>query len=153
MRSYRDWSNRCLGFRSNWRRRLTNSLDRFRFDSWRYSDRRCIAGFRRNNFASLLGNSLLGLLGFRWLLGPGESIAFRLATDAIGLWVFNARRVAFDANAERDREIKRLFVCHSKFFGQLVEPDVLRQNRYLSSTLQDHPTHGRVVRTRWRMGA
>ena len=68
--------------------------------------------------------------GFRLLLrllGTDQPIAFGPPPHSICLCLFDARRMALDANSERDREVECLLVGHPELFGQLVEADLCGQ--------------------------
>ncbi len=88
----------------------------------------CRRGRRRCLLRRLRGG-LRGLrrLCFLGLLGPDQPVALGPPPHAVGLRLFDARRVALDADAERDREIERLLVGHPELFGQLVEADLCGQ--------------------------
>jgi len=53
-----------------------------------------------------------------------HSLALRLAADAVGLGVDDARRVALHPDPERVTEIERLLVGEPELSGQLVHADL-----------------------------
>ncbi len=74
------------------------------------------------------GGSLLrgfgGLLGFRWFFGllfADQPFPFRLAADAVGLLLDHAGRMALDIDAQRQGEVKALFVGEAELFGEFID--------------------------------
>jgi hypothetical protein len=112
-------SGRGLGCRGD-RRRRRRGRSRVRHHDLRGGSR----GSLRSS--GLLGGALLDRLRLFGLLGSRQSVALGPTADAVCLRLLNARRVALRVDAQRHREIKRLFVRHAELFRELVQTDVLR---------------------------
>ena len=90
--------------------------------SWRPAPRRGRGPRRRVRLGGrggLLGG-LLGLAGLFRLHVADEALALRLAADAVGLRVLDARGVRLDADPQAEGEVERLLVRHAELFGELV---------------------------------
>jgi hypothetical protein len=82
-------------------------------------------GIRRRCLGS--AGAALRLLRFFRLVLANEPVPGRPSTDPVSLRILDARRVALDADAKREREVKGLFVCQAKLACQLVQPNLLGQ--------------------------
>ncbi len=114
----------------------------------------------------LLGRSLLrgrrllgrggGLLG---LHRTAEPLPVSLATGAVRLGVLDRRRMALDAHAQGQAEVKRLLVGQTELMCEFVDPDLLRQRlllpfisrrrcRYAHTTVHSRTSRDRTLRAR-----
>ena len=75
---------------------------------------------------------LLGLLG---LDVADEALALRLATDAVGLRLLDARGVRLDADPQRLAEVQRLLVGEAELLGELVHALLACQVSWSSPSL------------------
>jgi hypothetical protein len=53
-----------------------------------------------------------------------QAVALGPSAHAVALGLLDARGMALDADAERDREVERLLVGEAELLGELVHPDL-----------------------------
>lgn len=90
-------------------------------------------------FVGLVGRLLGGLLGRSRLFGlliSDQTLTLGLAADAVGLRLFDARRVGLDPDAEVESQVEGLFVGETELFGELVDADLCCQSGFASPSVQ-----------------
>lgn len=96
-----------------------------RLSNWSFGRRRWFDRHRlgRDGFALGSGSRLLSSFNWDRFFGldvTNESFPLGLAANAVRLRILDTRGMAFDADAERDTKVERLFVGESEFFAELV---------------------------------